>query len=98
MERLERGVVAVGLPEAVKLTVIEGLSDPETDFVDAIERAFPDIGEGGTMFVLVDGFSRRISALIDALFEPSGSASTTSAVAAVRSASCRSPASLPRAA
>jgi hypothetical protein len=72
MERLEHGVVAVGLPEAVKLTVIEGLSDPETDFVDAIERAFPDIGEGGTMFVLVDGFSRRISALIDALFDTFG--------------------------
>ncbi len=72
MERLERGVVAVGLPEAVKLTVIEGLSDAETDFVDAIERAFTDIGEGGTMFVLVDGFSRRISALIDALFDTFG--------------------------
>lgn len=72
MERLERGVVAVGLPQAVNLTVIEGLSAPGTDFVGAIERAFPDIGDDGTMFVLVDGFSRRISAVIDALFDSFG--------------------------
>lgn len=71
-DRLERGMVLVGLPKAVNLTVIEGLSTPETNFGAVIERAFPDIGDGGTMFVLVDGFSRRIGCLIDALFNAFG--------------------------
>lgn len=71
-ERLERGVVVVGLPGQCSIAVIEDLSSPEADYDVALLDAFPDAPEAGTMFVLVDGFSRRISALIDALFNQFG--------------------------
>ncbi|HRH79426.1 MAG TPA: FIST N-terminal domain-containing protein [Thiobacillaceae bacterium] len=71
-ERMEKGIVALGLPVAVQVATIGGLSDPDTDFESSVNEAFPDALEAGTMFVLVDGFSRRISALIDALFNNFG--------------------------
>lgn len=72
VERLEKGIVALGLPAKVQVAVVGGLSDPDTDFESAVDKAFPDALNAGTMFVLVDGFSRRISALIDALFNNFG--------------------------
>lgn len=71
-EHLERGTVALGLPQAAQVAVIEGLSDTARDFEADLNAAFPDPLQGGTMFVMVDGFSRRISALVDALFNVFG--------------------------
>lgn len=71
-ERLERGCLAIGLSGTVNLAVVEGLSDPAADFDADLAALFPDAPESGTMFVMVDGFSRRISALIDALFNNFG--------------------------
>jgi hypothetical protein len=71
-EHLEKGMVALGLPHPAKIGVIEGLSDADRDFDAAVNAAFPDPPARGTMFVLTDGFSRRISALIDALFNNFG--------------------------
>lgn len=71
-ERLEQGAVVVGLPGRCGIAVVEDLSSPDADYDAALQDAFPDTPEAGTMFVLVDGFSRRISALIDALFNQFG--------------------------
>lgn len=71
-ERLERGTVVIGLAGDCRIAVVEGLSAPEADYDAALMSAFPDAPATGTMFVMVDGFSRRISALIDALFNQFG--------------------------
>lgn len=71
-ERLLRGALVIGLTAPCQVSVVEGLSDTDVDFDAALLSAFPEAPVDGTMFVLVDGFSRRISALIDALFNNFG--------------------------
>lgn len=71
-ERLLKGALVVGLTAPCHVEVVEGLSDPAADFDSAMLSAFPDAPASGTMFVLVDGLARRISALIDALFNNFG--------------------------
>lgn len=68
-EHLERGSLVIGLPVVPRLSVITGLSYPETDF-DAGMSVIDDCGS--TVFVFVDGLARRIGALITALFENFG--------------------------
>ena len=71
-ERMEMGIVAVGLEDEAHVVVIEGLSDPTLDYEVPMDAAYPVPPQRGTMFVFVDGFSRRISALLDALFNNFG--------------------------
>ncbi|HCI53543.1 MAG TPA: histidine kinase [Gallionella sp.] len=71
-EHLEIGTVIVGLPNVAQVAVVDSLSDHECDFGAAIDTAFPQAMNHGTMFILVDGFSQRISALIDAVFNSFG--------------------------
>lgn len=71
-EHYDRGMVVIGFPDLIDIAVIEGLSDKDGQFEAAIDSAFPDTANGGTMFVLVDGFARHISSLIDALFNTFG--------------------------
>ena len=68
-DHLERGTLVIGLPVAPRLSVITGLSYPETDF-DAGMSVIDDCGS--TVFVFVDGLARRIGALTTALFENFG--------------------------
>lgn len=71
-EHLERGTIALGLTQEPVLTLIRDLSDPNQDLSAAVADAVdPDVAET-TLFVFVDGFARRISGLIDALFENHG--------------------------
>jgi hypothetical protein len=72
-EHLEVGTVIVGLPNVAQITVVDGLSDRARDFGADIDTAFPQAMKHGTMFILVDGFAQRISALIDAVFNSFGS-------------------------
>jgi len=71
---LTRGLVAVGLPSRPQLALLDSLSRPEQDFDDFLITAFPEsaCSAGKSMFVFVDGFATRISALIDALFNTFG--------------------------
>lgn len=71
-ERLERGTLVIGLTVPCRIGVVEGLSDTSADFDQALASTFPVAPSAGTMFVLVDGFARRISALIDSLFNNFG--------------------------
>jgi hypothetical protein len=65
---LSKGTVVAGLTRRVDVHCVPHLSDPAIDYSDVIDGLIPKIGEAKTMFVLVDGYSRRISSLIDSLF------------------------------
>jgi hypothetical protein len=67
-EKLTKGVIIAGLTTAPHVQTIPGLSDENVDFDDLIDEKFPEIGSAKTIFVLVDGLSTRIAALIDSLF------------------------------
>lgn len=73
-EHLLRGTVAVGLKVRPALAVVHGVSRPEQDFDEVLLGAFPGAASdvARTMFVFVDGFASRVSALIDALFNTFG--------------------------
>lgn len=70
-ETLERGVVVAGLSSAAHVQVIRDLSDVEADYGEQIVDV--DIAQGErTMVVFVDGLARRISSLIESLFDVYG--------------------------
>ena len=71
-EHLARGTLVVGLSEAPRLTVIRNLSDPALDLDAALAVAVDLEQPESTLFVLVDGFARRISGLIGTLFDHYG--------------------------
>ena len=57
-EKMEKGTIIAGLSVEPAVYTIPYLSDRQDDFDDVIETLIPDIGEGQTMFVYVDGYSR----------------------------------------
>ncbi|NLH49496.1 MAG: histidine kinase [Myxococcales bacterium] len=70
--KLMRGTIVAGLPKPPKVHVIAGLSDMDTNYDDLIDERIREIDKTRTMFVFVDGLARRISALIDGLFNVFG--------------------------
>ena len=71
--RLETGSIVWGIQRAVAMTVVENVSSPELDIDHELERLLPkQPSEDALQVVLVDGFSKRISALITALHEQVG--------------------------
>ncbi len=72
-ERLERGSLVWGVRREAMLSVVEGLSAPDIDLEKALERALPEeLPESALQIVIVDGFSKRIGELINALHEQVG--------------------------
>ncbi len=67
-KKLTRGTIVAGLSTHPNVQIVSHLSDPSIDYDKIISRKFPESSKNQTMFVLVDGFSQRISALIDSLF------------------------------
>lgn len=67
-KKLTRGTIVVGLPVVPNVQVIPNLSDPAADYDAIVDQKIPRLGQAKTMFVWVDGLSKRISALIDSLF------------------------------
>ncbi len=66
--KLEKGTIFAGLEVEPNIAVIPSLSDINADYEQLIDDNIPDLDNINTMFVFVDGFSKRISALIDGLF------------------------------
>ncbi len=66
--KLDKGLVVAGLSHNANVQIIPGLSDPNMDYEQLIDEKIPDVGKATTMFVFVDGLSKRITALIDSLF------------------------------
>ncbi|WP_181015451.1 FIST signal transduction protein [Alkalispirochaeta sphaeroplastigenens] len=73
-ERLERGTIVVGLGVPLRTLVVPGLSDPDVDYTQYLERALggedsPSPGfDAPTVLVLLDGLSRRIEPFVEALY------------------------------
>lgn len=71
-EHLARGTIVIGLAQQVCVEVIHGLSDDAADFQQLIDDKLSTCPSTGTMFVFVDGFGKRIAALIESLFDVFG--------------------------
>ncbi len=67
-DKLQKGSIVAGLTSGIDVHVVPRMSDPEADYDDIIDALIPKTGDAKTMFVLVDGYAGRISALIDSLF------------------------------
>ncbi len=70
-QRYTQGAVLLALRGRYESCVLKNISDPDLNFDQAIEGALPG-PPPETMFVLVDGYARRITALIDGLFNNFG--------------------------
>ncbi len=71
-EKLERGTIVAGLSQIPHVHIIQNLSDAAIEYEKILDEQIPDIDKPKTMFVFVDGFSKRISSLIDSLFNVFG--------------------------
>jgi hypothetical protein len=71
-EKLKKGTIVAGFSTKLDIHIISKLSDMDIEYEDVIDREISDAGDTRTMFVLVDGFSKRISGLIDSLFNVFG--------------------------
>ena len=67
-EKFDKGTIVAGLSQAACIHTITNLSDMDVDYEEVIDEKIPGVGNCKTMFVLVDGFAKRISGLIDSLF------------------------------
>lgn len=67
-EKFDKGTLVVGLYHHVDYSIIKGLSDSDEDYEAQIDEQIPDMDNLKTMVVLVDGFSQRIAAFIESLF------------------------------
>ena len=67
-EKLEKGTIIIGLNCRPVVGIIEDISDPELDFDAKLEELFAEPDCGKTMFVFADGYSRRISNLLETLY------------------------------
>ena len=65
---LETGSLAVSFPGAAKTLFIPDLSDSEADYEAIMDAALPETDTARTLVVFPDGFSKRIGAFIESLF------------------------------
>lgn len=66
--RLERGTIVVPFPAQATCIQVDTLKDPRIDFIKLIDNQIDAEPDFNTMFIFVDGFAKRINALINALF------------------------------
>lgn len=66
--KLDQGTLIIGLTTRTNTHIIKNISNSDLEFEDIIEELHKDDFEFQTMAVIVDGFSKRIGALIEALF------------------------------
>lgn len=70
--KLERGSIVCGLPVSADVYHIKQLSDPAADYFLQTEPLTASIAPGATLVTLVDGLSKRISAVLESLYEALG--------------------------
>lgn len=71
-EHIATGTLVIGLPYPTHVAIIPDLSDDQADYERLIDEQLSGHPRGNTMFVLVDGFAKRIAALIEGLFSVLG--------------------------
>ncbi len=67
-QKYTKGTVFAGIESETDVLTIDKLSDIAANYDDQLEEKVSDDKIHKTLFVFVDGFSKRISALIDAMF------------------------------
>ncbi|MFX1276781.1 MAG: FIST signal transduction protein [Promethearchaeota archaeon] len=67
-EVLENGTIISGLSSKPNIQLIPNLSSDTLDYDDVLEKAFPEVSNGKTMVVIVDGMSKRVNTLLESLF------------------------------
>ncbi|MDD5395041.1 MAG: FIST C-terminal domain-containing protein [Thiothrix sp.] len=70
--KLTCGSVVCGLPVTAQIHLIGELSNPEADYFPQTEQLVATLTPGTTLVTLVDGLSKRISALLECLYEALG--------------------------
>ena len=63
-----KGSIVIGFNKEINIHIINDLSSSTTEFDDIIDALIPDTGDAKTMFVIVDGYSKRVDGLIESLF------------------------------
>jgi hypothetical protein len=71
-QKLDHGTIVMGFNEPIDVHTIPCLSKSDTDFDKLITNKKGDIAAAKTLMVFVDGFSRRIGAFIESLFNICG--------------------------
>ncbi len=71
-EKMEKGTIVAGLSIKPDIHVVPGLSDISINYGEVVTNLFPEATTSKTMLVFVDGYSQRISALIDSLYNVLG--------------------------
>ena len=71
-EKLKKGMILAGLTKPTDIYIIPNLSDMGIDYEEELDLKIPESSNAKTMFVFVDGFAHRISALIESLFNRFG--------------------------
>lgn len=71
-EHLERGTLVVGIADRVHATILRDTSDDAVDLDAGVRGAIDPAAADPMLLVLVDGFSRRIVELVNALFQEFG--------------------------
>ncbi len=67
-EKLSKGTIIAGFNQKIDVNIIPDLSEISMEFDDYIDGLIPDIGFTKTMLILVDGYAKKISNLIESLF------------------------------
>lgn len=68
-EKLTKGTIIAGITQELKTSIVDDISNNEKDLDESLEEVFEDEDlNKKTMFVFIDGLSKRISALNDAMF------------------------------
>ncbi|MDO8926734.1 MAG: FIST N-terminal domain-containing protein [Sideroxyarcus sp.] len=71
-KNFDRGTLVCGLDAEVEVRHIERISDPETDLASQIAEFDTVLQEMPTVIVLLDGVARRITPVLDAIYDALG--------------------------
>jgi len=71
-EHFARGTVVLGITETPRATIVHRVSDDGQDFDALVRDAMDPERTDSLLIVLVDGFARRLAALVRALFDEHG--------------------------
>ena len=67
-EKLERGTIIICLKQKTRVAIVPDLSDGTKDHETVLEDLALETGSPQTVFIFVDGYAQKISALLESVF------------------------------
>ncbi len=67
-EKLNVGTIVAGLYSPADIHIIHNMSDMQENYEKVLDEKIPEAPSKKTVFIIVDGLSKRINSLIDSLF------------------------------